>query len=95
MAIEYLHDAIRASSGQDVRIAAKITDNEGAEITSACKLTLWNGNEIICETEGECVNGEWAFIIPESVTIELHGRYFYTISNNGEHLAFRQPIYLI
>lgn len=95
MAIEYLHDAIRASSGQDVKITAIITDNEGAEITSNCKLALWNGNEVIFETEGEYNDGEWTFVIPADLTINLHGRYFYAVSNNELDLSFRQPIYLI
>ena len=95
MAIEYLHDAIRASSGQEIKITAEITDNEGKDIETACKLSLWNGNEVIFETEGTCNDGEWTFVIPADLTINLHGRYFYAVSNNDLDLSFRQPIYLI
>lgn len=94
MQIEYLGDYSRASSGQDVRIEAIITDN-GDVVATNCQISLWNGTDVIFETDGEYNDGVWAFVIPASVTIELHGLYYYAISNGGEYVDVRQPITII
>jgi len=94
MEIDYLGDYSRASSGQDVCIEADITEF-GEVITDNCILTLWSGTDVIYECCGEYLGDQWAFVIPASVTIELHGRYFYAVSYGGEYIDVRQPITII
>lgn len=93
--IEYLYDAIRATAGLDIEIAAVITTEEGAPIESGCSLMLASDDEVITMAQG-VYNGEvWEFTIPASVTTGLSGRYWYCIYHNDETLCFRKPIYLL
>lgn len=95
MAITIIGEVTQASSGQDITILADITDAEGAKIARECFIELWQGNNAIYKANG-AYNGEiWAFTIPADVTIDLHGRFFYAISNNEHNLCEIKPIYII
>ena len=95
--IEYLYTAIRAHAGNDIIIAADITDDNGADITEGCTLVLHDKdkNTMIAEIDGSYSDGEWTFFIPAAITKGLDGRYWYCIRNNGNALCFKEPIYLV
>ena len=96
--IEYLYDAIRASSGQNINIYADITDDNGNPIAEGCRLNLFSPDkEFIASFEGVIDEnlGEWKFSIPAEATTGLKGRYFYCISYFNTSLCFKQPIYLV
>jgi hypothetical protein len=96
--IEYLFDAIRATTGQDIHIAAEITDDNGIVLTEGCYINLFSPDkEYIASFDGEYneENGEWIFTIPAEATEGLVGRYFYCIAYNGQSLCFRAPLYLV
>ena len=92
--VEFLYNAIKCIAGEDINIAAEITDSNGADITQGCKLGLHNDNDLITFVDGEYLDGEWNFIIPAEVTKGLHGRYWYYIKYNDSTLCFKKPIYL-
>lgn len=93
--VEYLYNAIRATSGEAVTIAAKITDDNGEVITSDSYLEIYSDVELL-ETISGIYDGEmWDFIIPEATTKELKGRYWYCIKYGDCSLSFKQPIYFI
>lgn len=94
--IEYLYDAIRATAGEEMAIAAKIVDDNGTPITIGCHLNLYDDNEMINKTDGVYANGVWTFTVPAEATAELRGRYWYCIcSETHNKLNFKQPIYLV
>lgn len=93
--VEYLYDAIRAASGQDIPVVAKITDEEGIIIAGGCTLTLSDGDSAIIKVSGAFDGEQWIFTIPADVTEGKRGRYWYCISHNDVDLCFYQPIYLI
>lgn len=94
--IEYLHNAIRAMAGADIRVDARVTDEEGAIITTGVKLILHDKKDAMIESfEGSYENDSWHFLIPAQVTKGLKGRYFYCIQYNGNPLCFKEPLYLI
>lgn len=92
--IEYIYDAIRATAGSDIIIAAEITEDNGECITEGCTLILYIDEKML-EYNGALNNGMWEFIIPASATSGLKGRYWYCIKHNGNQLCFKQPIYLV
>ena len=94
--IEYLYNAIKASGGDDIRIAAELTDSNGNAIKGGCRLQLYDNNVLIDTVDGTYNkdSNEWTFIIPSVVTEGLTGRYFYSISHDTSHLQFKQPLYL-
>ena len=94
MFIWYEGDYSRASSGQDIRINAVITDG-GEAVTTNCSITLWSGTDVVYKGDGEYNGERWAFVIPASVTIELHGRYYFAIDNGGTYIDVTQPITII
>ena len=91
--IEYLYDAIRATSGTDITIAAEIED-DGELVNDTCHLVL-HINDEMKKYEGVCVDGIWEFIIPAADTSGLTGRYWYCVKRNDTMLCFKQPIYLV
>lgn len=93
--IEYLYDAIRATAGEAITIAAEITNENGDCITEQCGLMLSDDNGLIVKVNGSLVNDTWNFIISAEATANLHGRYWYCICKNNKSLCFKQPIYLI
>lgn len=96
--IEYLHNAIVAVGGQDIGIAATITNDEtGESITSNCSLILHNPDKtMLYKAEGSYIAeaDTWQFTIPANATTGLSGRYWYCIQNAGNNLCFLSPIYL-
>jgi hypothetical protein len=94
--IEYLYDAVKASKGQDITLAAEITDEDGAQIVEDCELHLFNPDkEMIATIEGVYESEEWRFTIPKEATADLKGRCWYCIGHNGNSLCFKQPIYFV
>lgn len=93
--IEYLYDAIRATAGLDITIAANITDDEGNVITEGCSLMLSDDDEVITMATGYFDGELWEFNIPAATTSGLQGRYWYCIHHNDNTLCFKKPIYLM
>jgi hypothetical protein len=95
--IEYLHDAIRATAGNNIAVTAVITDDNDEAITENCFLMLHDKDRktIITEIRGNYENDEWTFIIPADKTKGLKGRYWYCIRHVNNSLCFKQPIYLV
>ena len=94
--IEYLYDAIRAVAGQEIDVAAVITDDTDTVITDGCKLMLHIDEEMlafdgiyIAETQS------WQFTIPAEATAGLKGKYYYCIMRDGINLCFKTPFYLV
>lgn len=94
--IEYLYNAIRATAGKDISIAAKITTESGATLTDICSLMLSNDKgELISSVAGSLVDDAWQFTIPAEITKGLNGRYWYCFCTSDTNLCFKQPIYLV
>ena len=93
--IEYLYDAIRASSGEDITISAKAINEDGSCITSGCHLHLYDDESLIALIDGEIVDEIWEFTIPAEQTKGMKGRFWYAICGGEGTLNFRQPIYLV
>lgn len=94
--IEYLYDAIRATAGEDIPIAAIIKDETGEAITENCHLMLYDDLMLLGTVDGLYVeDGEWGFVIPADLTDGRIGRYWYCICADNASLCFKQPIYLI
>lgn len=96
MAVEYIYDAIKVVSGEDVVIAAIITDDEGVNITDSCWLKLYcleNDENEIVKVYGAFDGEQWTFTIPSEKTQGIFGRYWYTIGRNFESMSFKSPIY--
>jgi hypothetical protein len=93
--IEYLYDAIRASAGSDLAIAANITDKEGNPITENCNLYIHSDEEHLITAEAKYEEEQWLFSIPATATKNLRGRYWYCICQAENDLCFKQPIYFV
>lgn len=94
--IEYLHDAIRATAGQDICVCAKITDDDGELITNVCSLMLHDDDNMLVSAPGFLdEEGVWEFTIPAEATANLSGRFWYCICCDNTNLCFKQPIYLV
>ena len=97
--IEYLHDAIRAVSNEDIDINAYIVENDGSPITDNCVLVLHNKDKdyIIGEYPGTYIEDYemWSFTVPSAATLGLKGRYWYSIRHKDNNMNFLQPIYLV
>lgn len=93
--IEYLHDAIRATAGEEICICAEITDNKGTAITENCHIMLYDSLSLLVTVMGVYDGEVWYFDIPADITAGLKGRYWYCICADNTSLCFKQPIYLI
>lgn len=94
--IEYLYNAIRATSGQPIGITAKITKEDNTAIEKDCIFILYNDTEIILKVDGNYLgNALWQFELPAEATKGLTGRYWYCISNKDTNLCFKEPLYLV
>lgn len=93
--IEYLYNAIRATSGDDITITAEIRDDDGECISNGCSLMLWDDEKLLTSVDGMLIDELWSFTIPASTTTGLSGRYWYCISLHHNKLQFKQPIYLV
>lgn len=92
--IEYLYDAVKATSGENITIVARITDENGLAVTGSCKLELFNDEKFITKVYGIYADELWSFTIPADATTGLYGRYWYSISARDSSLSFKEPIYL-
>lgn len=99
MAVEYIYDVIRASSGSDMDIRAFITDENEAPITEGCKLLLLDiEDELITESVGVYEEEEamWCFHLDAGQTADYRGKFWYAIVDDAEgKLHFQQPFYLV
>lgn len=93
--IEYLYNAIRATAGEQIIITAKITDEEGNNVTSNCFFRLYDNDNLLTKIAGEYIGGIWQFTIPAEATANLNGRYWYCLCNGSNTFNFKQPMYLI
>ena len=93
--IEYLYDAIRATAGTDITIAAEVEEDNGETAELENYSLVLHINEKMLEFNGENAEGIWEFTIPAAATSGLNGRFWYCIKKNGTMLCFKQPIYLI
>ena len=96
--IEYLYNCIRATSGQDIAIAAEITDTNGDVVTSMCHVMLYSPEEELIATHDGVYdeeNSQWIFTIPAEATKGLQGRYWYCLCHHESNLCFKQPLYLV
>lgn len=94
--IEYLYDAIRATSGQPIGITAKLTKEEGEIIETPCELHLFDDDGMIAAAPGiHLGEGVWQFEIAAEDTEGRTGRYWYCIGNEGQSLCFKKPLYLV
>ena len=94
--VEYLHNAIRATAGDEITVAAIIEQND-IPITEGCHIMLFDKNSVLLETlDGgyDAENGVWYFTIPGELTKGKYGRYWYRICSPVESLCFKQPLYL-
>ena len=93
--IEYIHDAIRATAGNTLAIAAEITDDSGNQVIAGCAMMIFNNEELIITADGEYLEEQWIFTIPAEATKNLKGRYSYCICQENTKLCFKQPIYFV
>lgn len=95
--IEYIYDLIKATSGEDIEVAAKITDDSGACIASGCGLRLFDKDEsFITRIDGVIDGDMWSFKIPAALTKDMKGKYYYCMCRDGEEaLNFKKPIYFV
>lgn len=94
--IEYLYDAVRATAGEDICIAARITDETGELMDIGANLMLHDDLMMLGNVPGEFDGEAHLFNIPGELTSGKKGRYWYCIcSNDNETLSFKNPIYLI
>lgn len=94
--IEYLYNAIRATAGQEILIAATVTDDSGDVIKDGCRIVLYI-DDIMLTFAGSFNPSDnlWTFSIPAEATEGLIGRYEYCIQRNGANLCFKEPIYFV
>ena len=96
--IEYLSNAIRATAGTTLNIAAKITDEEGAPVTAGAHFMLFDESaaEVLVVVNGSyyAADDYWEFVIEKDLTANKCGRYWYCICVDTEPLCFKQPFYL-
>lgn len=94
--IEYLYNAIRATAGQDITIAAELTNTSGEPIAEGCHIMLFDPDKnMIATIDGVCNGTEWSFTIPAEITEGKSGRYWYCICHYNTNLCFKEPIYLV
>ena len=93
--LEYLYDAIRATAGSDIQIAAKVFDDLGNPIVEGCEFVLHIDDETMITVGGDYVDDTWVFPIPAEFTKDLKGRYWYCMKHHSEQLCFKQAIYFV
>lgn len=92
---EFLYNAIKCVAGEDINIAAEITDAMENPITSGCSVVFIDKDfSTIGEYNGVYSNSAWTFTIPAEVTKGMEGRYWYRIKLKDESLSFAAPIYM-
>ena len=97
--VDYLYDVIKAVAGEELQIAAIITDENGADIDKGCALVLAFGQhaEPHAKFDGTFTTsnagGIWSFVVPAAATKGEH-KLWYKIMKDGESLSFYRPLYL-
>lgn len=96
--VEYLYNAIRATAGDNIELAAIIQTASGESVTEGCHIMLFDTDEttLIATFDGEYIGGSkdyWQFTIPAETTANRLGRYWYRICAENGSLCFKQPIY--
>ena len=93
--VELLYDAIKCIAGEDINIAAEITDAMENIISSECSIVfIYKYFSTIGEYDGVYSDGAWTFTIPAEVTKGMEGRYWYRIKFKDESLSCAAPIYM-
>lgn len=95
--VEYLYDAVRGISGENIEIVAEITDTDGKNIESGCSLLVIDKDNtplLNKNIDGIYLNETWTFTIPADITYYMDGRYWYRIQCKGESLSFDAPLYV-
>lgn len=96
--IEYISNAIRATAGSYIEIAARIADDYGAPVTTNVHFMLFDeaANHIVTvDGNYNSVDDIWSFGLDGSITDGLVGRYWYCICAEAEPLCFKLPFYLV
>lgn len=97
--VEYLYNAVMATSGDEVVINAYITNENEELITENCNLVIYDGttNEVIVIVNGlyDTEASVWDFVVSQEITTGLYGRFMYNIEYEGDALSFKQPIYFV
>lgn len=92
--IEYLHDVIKASSGDTETITAKITNEAGVIVTDSCSFCIYDDKKKLLEVSGKLIENIWNFTLDEKDTADFNGRYWYAICDcDGNAMNFKRPIY--
>jgi hypothetical protein len=96
--IEYLYDAIRATSGQDVPVYATFANDDGTFVSEGVVFMLHkpDGSHLVT-VEGTCnmETGQWTFNVPGEATKGHKGHYLYCFQQAGSNLCFLSPYYLM
>ena len=99
MAVEYIYDVIKGTSGTDMDIKAFITDKNEVPITEGCKLILLDiEDELITESVGvfDVEEQVWSFHLDAEQTEEYKGKFWYAIVDDADgKLHFQQPFFLM
>lgn len=92
--IEYIHNAVMTSAGEEITITAKVI-NELGEVIDGCHLSLFDNNDAtIVSTTGITTDDITQFTVPAEATKGLKGRYWYCIcGHDNTSYCFKQPIY--
>lgn len=93
--IEYLYNAIRASAGTNLTIAANVIDESGNKITEDLELIIHLDDHKMLTVDGYFQQDMMLFEIPAAMTEGLEGKYWYCIKHLDEQLCFKQPIYFV
>ena len=63
--IEYIYNAIKATAGEDITIAASITDDNNQPITSGCTLEIFDDEEVLVTIDGiyadNCIHSHYCY----------------------------------
>lgn len=94
--VEYLHDLIRASAGEDIDILVKAADAYGDPI-AGCAFSVFDDTRKLFTITGIPVDDYvWQFRIPADATRGLHGKFKYCICDHEESsLCFKEAIHFI
>ena len=93
--VEFLYNAIKCVAGEDINIAAEITDAMENPITSGCSIVFIDKDfSTIGEYDGVYSDGAWTVTSPAQVTKGFEGRYQYRIKFKDESLSCAAPIYM-
>ena len=93
--VEYIFNAIKATAGEDITIAAEITDPDGEMLVAGCRLKLSTDDVEIAIVDGYFSEDSWVFIVPAIFTERLKGRCWYTILYGDVSISHPEPIYLV